>query len=150
MWDVRVAEQLARAVHAGQTDKAYEPYVSHTERVARYTRVLGGGPDEQMAAWLHDVVEDTCLGADDLLSLGCPIDVLTMVLLLTRKKGQTSEDYYAAIKEHPGALRVKHADLLDNTDHERLARLDVGVRDRLREKYAKAWAALGLPTEKES
>lgn len=51
------ARQLAEQAHAGQTDKAGEPYMGHVIRVA--ASVL---PQESIyiaAALLHDVVEDS-------------------------------------------------------------------------------------------
>ena len=47
--------------------------------------------------------------------------------------------------EHAIALMVKHADISDNLDESRLALLDPSLAPRLREKYAKALVALGLP-----
>jgi len=42
------------------------------------------------------------------------------------------------------ALMVKYADITDNLDEDRLAKLDPELADKLREKYAHALAALGL------
>jgi (p)ppGpp synthase/HD superfamily hydrolase len=47
------AERFATRWHAGQTDKLGAPYISHPRRVAaRLT-----APEQQVVAWLHDVLE---------------------------------------------------------------------------------------------
>jgi (p)ppGpp synthase/HD superfamily hydrolase len=49
------AERFATRWHAGQTDKLGAPYISHPRRVAARLTV----PEQQVVAWLHDVLEDT-------------------------------------------------------------------------------------------
>lgn len=46
--------------------------------------------------------------------------------------------YYACVRTNPLALRVKLADIADNSDEVRLALLDEKTAARLRRKYAKA------------
>lgn len=143
LWTVETAERLARAIHAGQTDKIGNPYIGHVERVARYTRVLGGNQDQRMAAWLHDAVEDSPLTLGDLVAMDCP--VVPLVDAMTFRKGkETRRDYYERILSVPGAKLVKHADLLDNTDPERIASLEEEDQIRLTAKYQVAWEVLGL------
>lgn len=61
--------------------------------------------------------------------------------------GPDAEDkfYYARIKENPGAVAVKLADIHDNTQHWRLSYLPVETQERLIKKYAKARELLGYP-----
>ncbi len=54
-------EAIARAAHAGQTDKAGRPYAEHLRAVAEGVRERGGDEDQIAAAWLHDAVEDDAL-----------------------------------------------------------------------------------------
>ena len=46
--------------------------------------------------------------------------------------------YYERVRTNPIALTVKLADINDNSDPERLSRLDQPTRERLEAKYA--WA----------
>jgi hypothetical protein len=61
--------------------------------------------------------------------------------------GPDAEDefYYARIKENPGAVAVKLADIHDNTQHWRLNYLPLETQERLIKKYAKARELLGYP-----
>ncbi len=136
---VHAAEQLARAAHAGQVDKAGCPYAAHPARVAAR---LSDDPVAAAAGWLHDVVEDTGVTAADLLAQGFPREVTEVVQLLTRDDAVSADDYYRAIRAHPVALRVKLADLDDNSDPNRLAELEPALRERLETKYAHARAEL--------
>lgn len=133
-----LAARIATAAHAGQVDKAGNPYIEHPARVA--ARVAG---DERAvaAAWLHDVVEDTAVTLAE-LEQTFPAEVTTAVDALTRREGEEPADYYARVRSVPLALTVKLADLADNSDPERLGRLDEATRARLSVKYDRARNAL--------
>jgi (p)ppGpp synthase/HD superfamily hydrolase len=133
------AIRIARAAHDGQVDKSGQPYIGHP------LRVMGrvSGEHARMAAVLHDVVEDTAVTADDLLAAGCPPEVVTTVLALSHRDGETQEDYLARVLTDPVAVQVKRADIADNTSPPRLALLDTATQDRLRAKYARALDILG-------
>ena len=133
------AEHIARIAHAGQVDKAGAPYAEHPARVAA---AVGGDPLAQAAAWLHDVVEDTSTSLDDLQAAGFPESVIAAIDALTRRPGEASDAYYARVAADPLALRVKRADIGDNSGHERLGRLDEPTQIRLRDKYAHALVTL--------
>lgn len=139
------ARELAQCAHAGQFDKAGKPYIGHLERVASY--VDPGNPLAMTAALLHDSIEDTSLTAQALLEHGIPAGAVEAIELLTRRPEQTPEDYYQAISEHPLAREVKLADLADNSDPARLALLPDSLRDRLTQKYAAAYRALGASVD---
>lgn len=94
------------------------------------------------AAWLHDVIEDCEISGQELALQGVPAEVVEVVLLLTRQTDVSTEDYYAAIREHPDALAVKTADIGDNLEPARTALLDPATRARLRKKYLLALDAL--------
>ena len=51
----------------------------------------------------------------------------------------------AHVRQNPLALRVKLADIADNSDESRIALLDDKTAARLRRKYAKALRALTQP-----
>ncbi|MFZ2526639.1 MAG: HD domain-containing protein [Rhodococcus sp. (in: high G+C Gram-positive bacteria)] len=133
-----LAEQIATTAHHGQVDKAGRPYITHPARVAAR---VAGDDYAVAAAWLHDVVEDTEVTLADLEQL-FPPEVTAAVEALTRRPGEAPADYYARVREVPLAVTVKLADLADNSDPRRLARLDAPTRDRLTAKYARAHAEL--------
>ena len=136
---VAAAEALSRAAHAGQVDKSGAPYAAHPARVAAR---VADDPLAAAVAWLHDVVEDTGVDIAQLRQDGFPDAVLDAVLLLTRDDAVPADDYYRAIRANPIALRVKLADIADNSDPARLATIDVPTRERLRRKYSHALAVL--------
>jgi (p)ppGpp synthase/HD superfamily hydrolase len=134
------AAELVDHAHAGQLDKAGQPYTGHLYRVAGYA-----GPDDTLrtAALLHDTLEDTDTSRAELSARGIPDTVLDIVELLTRRPDVPDDVYYQRIRNHPEALQVKLADLADNTDPRRLAVLPADTRERLLRKYRAAYAALG-------
>lgn len=133
-----LAEEIAAAAHRGQVDKAGQPYITHPARVAAR---VAGDENAVAAAWLHDVVEDTAVTLAD-LEEAFPAEVTIAVDALTRRAGEAPADYYARVRAVPLALTVKLADLADNSDPQRLARLDAATRERLIAKYARARAEL--------
>lgn len=131
------AEALARRAHAGQVDKFGSPYILHVERVAAAVE----GEREKAVAWLHDVLEDCQFYAPHVYD-DFPGTIFRVVELLSRVGNGTDEAYYRAIRSNPTALAVKLADIADNMDEARLAKLDDKTAARLRRKYAKALEAL--------
>lgn len=108
------AEEIARAAHGNQRDKAGRPYVQHLVRV--WAKVAGDPVAEQVA-WLHDVLEDTPMTAESLAFLGVPKEVHDAVVLLTRRPGLDYQTYIKEIARAGGvALRVKIADLQDHLE----------------------------------
>jgi (p)ppGpp synthase/HD superfamily hydrolase len=144
---VESARDLAFHVHAGQTDKIGEPYVGHCERVA-------GKLDDNEAktvALLHDVLEDRedydVSEADLRATYG--ERVARAVVLLTRTQGLDSATYYARIRANPLALQVKLADIHDNLEPRRRARLTPEAASHYLRKYGTALLALGAEDEEE-
>jgi len=139
---VAAAARLACRAHRDQVDKAGAPYVDHPRRVAA---AVAGGWAAETVAWLHDVVEDTGVTLADLRDQGFAEEVCRAVDAITRRRAEPPDDYYARVAADPLALQVKRADLADNSDPVRLARLPPDLRARLEEKYAHARTRLGLP-----
>jgi hypothetical protein len=138
---VDAARRVAERAHQGQVDKAGAPYIGHPARVAARL-------SDDMAravAWLHDVVEDTDVTLDELSALGFPPEVVCAVDAMTHRDGEERTTYYRRVAGDPLALRVKHADIADNSDPGRLASLDAATRERLAAKYATARRLLGAP-----
>jgi (p)ppGpp synthase/HD superfamily hydrolase len=136
---------LMRRAHAGQVDKAGQPYHTHPERVLE--RLMRRFPDasesERHAALLHDVLEDTDITAEDLAAMGYSPEVIDLVSWLSRPHEMTYLQWMARIGEEAplGALRVKLADNADNSDPVRLAALPENQRG-LAQRYAEARAIL--------
>jgi hypothetical protein len=136
------ASAIAALAHRGQTDKLGYPYIDHPARVASaFDRIFE--PVEHCAAWLHDVIEDSDVTAQDLLDAGIWPVVVEAVLLLTRTAEVTNEDYYELIRVNRFARAVKLADIADNLAPWRVRQLDRASRARLSKKYKKALTALG-------
>jgi (p)ppGpp synthase/HD superfamily hydrolase len=131
---VEEAIALARWAHAGQTDKAGRPYIEHPLRVMHRLH----GEHEQMAAILHDVLEDTPTTEDDLRAADCSEPVITAVLALTKQPGEPLDDSMARAAANPIACVVKRADIADNSAPARLALLDEATAQRLCRKYAES------------
>ncbi|WP_448525861.1 RelA/SpoT family protein [Parathermosynechococcus lividus] len=60
------AFQFAYDLHQGQQRASGEPYIAHPVAVASILRDLGGGPALIAAGFLHDVIEDTAITAEEL------------------------------------------------------------------------------------
>ncbi len=136
------ASAIATLAHRGQTDKLGYPYIDHPARVAStFDRMLE--PVEHCAAWLHDVIEDADVTAQDLVDAGIWPVVVEAVQLLTRDVSVANEDYYERIRVNPFARAVKLADIADNLAPWRVRQLDRETQARLASKYKKALIALG-------
>jgi (p)ppGpp synthase/HD superfamily hydrolase len=138
---IATADAIAAEAHADQVDKAGNPYVGHVRRVASY--VDPANADAVVAALLHDTIEDTGITAAELGDRGISAQAIEAVELLTRRKEQPTAEYYQLIRDHPIAREVKLADLADNTDPVRLARLSESDQERLTRKYTNAYEELG-------
>lgn len=136
------AVAIAAAAHLGQFDRAGAPYILHPLRLM----MRASGPSEQMAAVLHDVVEDSAWTLAELTEEGFPEDVLAALDRLTKRPGEPYEDFIARILAPPFdplAARVKLLDLEDNMSIARLGTLEEGDLQRLH-KYHRARARILL------
>ncbi|MFZ2378181.1 MAG: HD domain-containing protein, partial [Trichococcus flocculiformis] len=70
-----LAFEIARAAHAGQTDKAGLDYILHPQQVAAMVTT----DEEKAVALLHDIIEDTDVTANELLAKGLPDNVVEAV-----------------------------------------------------------------------
>jgi len=130
------AAAIARRAHQGQVDKAGQPYIGHPSRVAGLVRErLDGDEFAVAAAWLHDTLEDTPVTEHDLACQGFPPAVTRAVEAVTKRDDEPDTGYVRRIAANRRAIIVKRADLMDNTNPERLAALDEPSRTRLAAKY---------------
>ncbi len=111
------AISIAALAHAGQLDKAGQPYILHPLRVMlRMDR-----DDERIVAVLHDVVEDTSITLEELADEGFSAEVVAAVSALTKLDGESRLDAAKRAADDPIALRVKLADNAENSDLSRIA-----------------------------
>ena len=111
------AIEIAAKAHAGQTDKAGQPYILHPIRVMMSV----SGPEERIAAVLHDTVEDTKLTIDDLERNGFSEAIIAAVQALTKSEGETRIAAARRAVVDPIARAVKLADVADNMDLSRIS-----------------------------
>lgn len=141
------AIMLATTAHAGQLDKAGQPYILHPLRMVVRARATASmlHSDVAIVAALHDAVEDSGWTLEALARLGVSNRVVVAVDALTRRKGEAYEAYLARLRADPDELPriVKRLDIDDNLDPSRLALLDSETVRRLRAKYEHARSILG-------
>ena len=109
---------LAAEQFVGKYDKSGEPYILHClvvmENVKKYDDV-----ELQIAAVLHDIVEDTKITIYDLEHLyGFTKRVCRIIADVTFKKGCTDEEYVSQILricDSQDSIKVKMADLEHNS-----------------------------------
>jgi (p)ppGpp synthase/HD superfamily hydrolase len=127
------AIEIAAIAHTGQVDKAGEPYILHPLRV-----MLGCGDEvERICAVLHDVVEDSSLGFDDLRREGFSDTVIEVLDCLTKRDGESYDDFIDRVLKNKTACRVKLADIKDNMDLTRISEPTEKDRQRIK-KYQQA------------
>lgn len=120
---IRKAYLFAKEAHKEQRRKSGEPYIMHPLAVARIVAdELGLGANPIIAAFLHDVVEDTEYTIDDVKNLFGE-DVAFLVNVITKKKKKQYEaskqiDNYKqmldSLQYDIRALLIKLADRLHN------------------------------------
>lgn len=120
------AAMICVTAHTGQRDKMGCAYFQHPMRVAMRCST----DQEKMVALLHDTVEDTDITAEYLLAQGFPQSVVDGVLSVTKREGESYEDFVARAKQNPLGRVVKLHDLEDNLDIFRLTALDADMTAR--------------------
>ena len=120
---IREAYEFAKEAHKDQRRKSGEPYIMHPLAVARVVaEELGLGPEPIIAAFLHDVAEDTQYSIEDIKEKFGP-DVAFLVNVVTKKKKKHYEsskqiDNYKqmldSLQYDIRALLIKLADRLHN------------------------------------
>jgi (p)ppGpp synthase/HD superfamily hydrolase len=105
---------IAQVAHEGQRrtmgDDFGKAYIIHPARVAGTL----DSEDLKCIAWLHDVIEDSALKAEDLISVGVPAHIVAEVVRLTKKPGESYLNYLERVMESWLATEVKLADIYDN------------------------------------
>ncbi len=120
---IREAFEFAREAHSPQRRKSGEPYIIHPVSVARIVaEELELGADPVIAAFLHDVVEDTHYTIEDIRARFGD-EVAFLVDVVTKKKGDKAvhskqidnfRQILASMQYDVRALLIKLADRLHN------------------------------------
>ncbi len=132
MSNLATAISIAALGFKEKTDKAGKPYILHCIRV-----MLGTNSDDdevKCIAMLHDCPEDEVCTVAELREYGFSERVCTGVDILTHKPPTTYENYIKLISNYPDCVKVKLADLKDNSDITRLKGLTKKDHDRI-QKY---------------
>ncbi len=123
---VELAAKICVERHAGQTDKVGQPYILHPMRVA----LKCDTPEQKIVAFLHDVVEDCGVTAEELLVDGFSPEIVEAILSVTKREGETYEDFVRRANQNPIGRIVKLRDLEDNLNALRLDHFDADMAAR--------------------
>jgi (p)ppGpp synthase/HD superfamily hydrolase len=131
---VEKAKEFATVSHQGQSRWGGEPYITHPESVADILNEQHGNapclPPFLVAAWLHDVIEDTDATPDDLRKLGFPEEIIEAVEILTHEEHMSYKEYINEICTNLIAIKVKIADITHN-----MSDLDKHKKKDKKDKY---------------
>lgn len=128
-----LALRIAKKAHYGQVDKGGIEYIQHPIYVASQVNT----EEEKAVALLHDVIEVSNYGLEDLRKSGFSETIVQAVDVLTKKSNTDYADYLALIKKNELARVVKLAELRHNSDLSRIS--EIGMEDFERvERYTKA------------
>ena len=139
-----IARAIAHVAHAGQVDKANQPYIEHPAAVVGIIGYNGFQTRARIVGWLHDVVEDSSVTLQILREIGFSEEVLEAVRCITHLPNEPRPEYYQRVNSNYLAKQVKIADIADNMNEYRLGMLDPKEANRLRLKYADALEALSM------
>lgn len=115
------AIEIATEAHRGQVDKANEPYILHSMRVMDHVDSL----DEKIVGILHDVIEkNSQWSLGRLQGEGFKSTIIEAVDAMTRRAGESYEDFVSRAADNPISRAVKMADLKDNIQMARRRGLD--------------------------
>ena len=108
------AKVIAKLAHKGQKYGNDDYYEAHIRPLVEMVRVAGGNRHAIVAAYLHDVVEDTDLGIDDLIYLDVPMEAVITIDKLTRNPDIEYLEYIKRIKANKNAVLIKKLDITLN------------------------------------
>src|SRR6476659_4093596 len=104
------AISIAVEAHRGQKDKNGKPYILHPISVMGKVDT----ETEKIVAVLHDVVEDTDWTFDQLKKEGFPQEIIEALDGVTKREGESYEDFVNRSARNPSSRRIKLADIEDN------------------------------------
>lgn len=127
------ALEIVTTLFENDVDKGGLSYMLHLIYVYKHVSSV----EEKVVALLHDVLEDKDVSSDDLLEVGFPKKIVDDVLILTRVKPTSYEDYIDNMikKASREALNVKAVDLENNIDLRRIKNPTVKDYQRVEKRY---------------
>jgi len=135
MNQIELAKEIAYAKHAGQFRRdGVTPYIEHPKAVAKILEESMFNDSIIAAGWLHDVLEDTNTSVEELIQRGVSGDVIFLLNFLTKRRGESYEDFIKRILSSFEASQVKTADIIAN--------LNDDPTPKQVKKYAKALKTL--------
>lgn len=131
--DYERAEIIAEEMFKGVKDKEGKPYIEHLRFVSEQLETEEG----KIVGLLHDLIEDTDTTLLELQEVGYSDKILYSLVLLTKVKGTPYSEYIDKILASGDevAIRVKEADMRNNMDPERIARLTPEYQEKFKQKY---------------
>ena len=129
--------EIVTRVFSDKVDKGGFPYVIHLLKV--YSGVTDY--NEKICALLHDIIEDTDISYDDLKSVGYSSDIIEILEILTKIKGEDYRDYIDRIinSNNIHAMNIKLADLYHNMDSGRIKNPSTNDYERITKRYEPAY-----------
>ena len=120
-----------------KVDKGGYPYVIHLLKV--YSGVTGYV--EKVCALLHDVIEDTDVLYEDLEKVGYSKEIIDILKILTKLKGEDYGKYINRIieSENIHAMNIKLSDLEHNMDSNRIKNPTPNDLMRISKRYEPAY-----------
>ncbi|EYF02732.1 HD domain-containing protein [Chondromyces apiculatus] len=150
MLDLSDLEQAARTFAAerhGAQRYGDHPYTFHLERVRAVLADHGYGGALGVAAWLHDILEDTPTTRDEIADrFGAHVAALVWAVTgvgATRKERNAS--MYGKIRDTEGAALLKLADRIANVEAARTRPDKLRMYRSEAEAFTQALAGLGDP-----
>lgn len=120
-------------------DKGGQPYFMHCYKV--FKDIHSDDEDENIAAILHDCVEDGVCTIEDLVREGFSGRVIFLVTLLTHDKSVSYDEYIKRVSTDASSTKIKMSDLRHNSNITRLKGLTKKDFDRM-EKYHRSYIYL--------
>jgi len=130
---------IAATGHIDQIDRGGKAYILHPIRMM--LRLRTDDVELMCIVILHDCIEDCGVTEDDLRTAGMTERVIAGVVAMSRRDGESYEDFIIRCGKNPDAVLAKLEDLRDNSDITRLKGLRQKDHDRIA-KYSKAYVYL--------
>lgn len=127
-----IATNIAEKAHEGQERWDGEPYITHPKYVANKFNDV----ECKIVAILHDVIEDTDVGVQDLIKVGIPDSLIGSIIAITKIDCEDYKHYILRVKDDEIATKVKIEDLRHNTSDLK--------KGSMRDKYLLSLYILGV------
>lgn len=107
---------IATNAHAGQVDKAGQPYILHPLRLMLKFQT----DSEMIVAVMHDVIEDSEITQNDLKKSGFSDEIIEAIVCLSKKQSENYESFIRRVSKNELARKIKIEDIKDNLNLSRL------------------------------